>query len=194
MPGIWPLKLISALWSRRVFVTGSYFTVPLTPSITLRSLQLSRVTGVPAISIPHVKGWITTLSVTLVPFRATHFSELLKAAPVGDKMAVSRSVRLAMSQMEPPLPCAVTAALCIVRVSFVAPDWPAMPQLPMAFTVQSLMVRADLTTYIPQLSVLVVLSVPSPLIVVGFRRKIAARELLMLLVPKTSIVKSGVAL
>ena len=59
-------------------------------------------------------------------------------------MAVSRSVRLEMSQMEPFLPCAVTVALRIVRVSFVAPDWPAMPQLPMAFTVQSSMVRAEL--------------------------------------------------
>ena len=32
-----------------VFVSGSYFTVPLTPSITLRSLQFSSVTNTPLI-------------------------------------------------------------------------------------------------------------------------------------------------
>ena len=164
-----------------VLVRGSYFTVPLTPSITLRSLQLLGVTYVPAIFSPQFNGIITTLSVTLVPLRATQFRELLKAAPSGDVMTTSSSVRLAMSQMEPPTPCAVTVALRIVTVSFVAPDWPAMPQLPMAFTVQSLMVRADLITYMPQPSALVVLSVPSPLIVVEFAIAIPAPSFVMAL-------------
>ena len=43
------MGLIVALWSVRVLLQGSYFTVPLTPLIVVRSSQLAEVTRVPAI-------------------------------------------------------------------------------------------------------------------------------------------------
>ena len=82
-------------------------------------------------------------------------------------------------------------ALRIVRVSFVAPVRPAMPQLPVAFTVQFSMLRAELFIRIPQLFVLVALSVPVPLIVVVCFIVTAEVWLVTLFVPLTCIFRSG---
>ena len=66
-----------------------------------------------------------------------------------------------------------------------------MPHFPMADTVQSSMVRAELNTYIPQLSVLVALSVPVPLIVVVWLIVTAEEWLVILFVPFTCMFRSG---
>lgn len=82
----------------------------------------------------------------------------------------------------------------VTPLSELPPFEPAMPQRPVAFTVQSSMVRDDEVMYKPQSVVLAVLRVPSPLIVVGFRRIIAAEELLMLLVPVTCMFRFEIPL
>ena len=106
-------------------------------------------------------------------------------------MATLSSVSLKMSQIEPLLPCAVTVALRIVRVSFVAPAWPAMPHLPVAFTVLFSMLRAELFKKIPQPSLLVALSVPVPLIVVVWFIVTAEKWPVILFVPLTCMFRSG---
>ena len=129
--------------SVRILVFGSYFTVPSTPSIPERSLQLAEFTRVPQIlrSYSVTIGSIFTSLVTFSPLRTIACFDSSNVAPAGCVIAQSFSVISLKSQIEPSFPSAVTVAFLISNFS-VEPSCPAMPYAPLsAFTVQLLMVR-----------------------------------------------------
>ena len=107
-------------------------------------------------------------------------------------IAQSFSVISLKSQIEPSLPSAVTVAFLISNVSF-EPSSPAMPHRPLAFTIQSLMVRSVVRAQIATLLSLFALSVPPPVIVAGAPTKIAsALPAFSSLVPLTFIVRPSI--
>ena len=93
--------------------------------------------------------------------------------------------------MEPllPSPFAVTVAFLMVRFSSYLPLYPAMPHLPFASTVQSLMVREVIFMQMPREDpVAVAVSVPPPVMVAGFLIWMPIEPPVTLHVPMTSMI------
>ena len=112
-------------------------------------------------------------------------------------MATLSSVSLLMSQMEPSLPCALTAAFRMITFSLgLPPLGPAMPHLAVMFIVQSSMVRVvELMMYMPHSFALAMLREPNPLMVVdALISRVGVDPVpVILLLPLSSIVRSRMA-